>query len=217
MWRYYDFRANWPAFLEAWNGCDVQEQLCADMQRFCAGAHAFCVSTRAGAQAHRRYTRGDPLWWYSATPYWHDRAAERALERVREERMLSSYKKTMNNLGFRYKTKGSLEGAFFNTCFEDIVKDCYPERGTLDAFIAPGSEGYLSGTYYAAARALFPGETVIHSISYVGNCVLLPDHKVLFDISGYYFDKPVHCAKYDNLYDEFTSYDSSSFSSSDDE
>lgn len=215
MWKHYDFGANWAAFLGAWNDCEVQDQLCTDMGRFCASVHSFCIATRAGVAAQRRYNRGDPLWWYSATPYWHDRAAESALERIKGEQMLKSYKKTMNNLGFGYKSREALEGAFINTCFEDIVKDCYPRRGTLESFIAPGSENYLSTTYYSVARLLFPGETVIHSLSYAGNCVLLPEHKLVFDISGYYFKAPVLSSKYDNLYDEFTSYDSSSFTSDD--
>jgi hypothetical protein len=54
---------------------------------------------------------------YSATDFWHDRASEIALERIKNENMVSSFKKTMTAQGFRYTTKQNLETAFFNVCF----------------------------------------------------------------------------------------------------
>lgn len=211
MWQYYDFRSNWDAFLETWQREQVQYQLCTDMQRFCETVHTFAIPSRSGRPVSRQYNRGDPLWWYSATEFWHDRAAEIALERIKNENMVASFKKTMASIGYKYHTKELLETAFFNACFENIVKECYPERNTIDAFIAPGSENYLSSTYYSVAMCTFPGETVIHSIGALGNCVIIPDHKIIFDISGYYFDRPVFSTEYDNLYDDFSSqYESSS-------
>ena len=180
------------------------------MHRFCNKVHTFAIPSRSGRPVCRQYTRGDPLWWYSATDFWHDRASEIALERIKNENMLSSFKRTMTCQGFRYNTKQALETAFFNACFEELVKECYPEQNTIDAFIAPGSENYLSSTYYAVARCTYPGETVIHSISALGNCVIVPDHKIVFDINGYYFNKPVLSIEYESLYNEFSSsYDSS--------
>lgn len=199
-WTYYDFSAHWDEFQRVWNTPDIQEQLSIDMSLLCL-SNPFNIVNNQGQHITQMYKVGDPLWKYSSSHFWHHEAERRAQIKIQDENMIQKFKQSMSNTGIIFKDDAQAETMFYDTCFESIMKECFPKPNTIESFIIAGAEYALEETFYKAAQDLFPTDIII---SHNGQILAAYD-KIIFDLPNFYFKTPIDQQYYDDVYTEYYS------------
>jgi hypothetical protein len=179
-WKYYDFRANWDEFLRCWKSDAVQDELEYDIQDWCEN-HAFLMPDGSNPA----WKRGAPLWRLSRTDYWHQKNNAAAEEYVERNGCLAKFKRTMEQQGRVFRDRHTAWEAFYEICWDQIIKDVEPKPDTLESMILVMGGGFLYNALSTAARRMFPVEDVIYA---KGGMVLLPEQKLVFDFMTYYYD-----------------------------
>ena len=190
MRKYFDFSTNWSSFIEIYNTPIVQEQLQKDMKIYCL-ANPYNIITRSGSPLYKTYKKGDPLWTYSNTNYWYEKAENDTFHKIASEKMIENYKKTMENITGRIMTKKQAEENFMVSCFDNIYKQFLPQTNSIESFLLFGGESYLTNTYFKIAREFFPNSTLIGIYAETHQYVLVREENIVFDIYGYYSQKPM--------------------------
>lgn len=199
-WQYYDFSSHWDEFTKAWNTPDIQEQLNIDMSIHCL-SNPFNIVNNQGEHVTQFYRQGDPLWKYSSSSFWYHEAERKAQLKIESENMITKFKQAMSNTGIIFHDDDHAQHMFYDTCFENIMKDCFPKPNSIESLIIAGNEHALEETFYKLAQDLFPHDVII---SHNGQ-VLAAYDKIIFDLPNFYFNTPIDQDYYDNIYTEYFS------------
>lgn len=200
LWRYFDFSANWEEFLQIWNTPDIQEQLSIDMSLLCL-SNPYNITNNNGELVTKLYKPGDSLWKYSSSSFWYHEAERKAQHKIENENMIQKFKQSMSNTGIVFKDDLHAQTMFYDTCFESIMKECFPKPNTIESFIIAGAEHALEETFYKAAQDMFPTDIII---SHDGQILVAYD-KIIFDLPNFYYKTPIEQDYYDNIYTEYYS------------
>lgn len=177
---YYDFDANWDAFLRAWRSPPV--------------AHAADLDAAIWREMgfFKNYRHGDPLWKQTKTTYWIYKLAELAQAKAREERHAAMYRRTMDVVCPRL----SSSALYYRVCFAEVIKGCEPRPGTIESFGMPEGAFVFKNALLECARALFPAGSV-GMFTLNGRTLIVVDSKTVLDPFGYYFHRHDDDPKYD--------------------
>ena len=113
--------------------------------------------------------------------------------------MIKNFEKSMSNKGIKFRDNKHLHSMFFRICFDDLVEKYLPKSNTIESFIMSSVHELLLDTYYEVANLLFPNNNII----ICDKIILLPDHKMVFDIYKYYYEIEIDHDYYDKLCNEF--------------
>jgi hypothetical protein len=177
---YYDFNTNWKLFLEAWNHVNVQDQLLDEMNIFLQ-SKPYNIINSFGRPISRKYNKGDSLWLFNENNFFSDLIQANTHKRIKDELMIVKYKRTMENLGHKFKNKDNLEYCFMNTCFDEVYKQCIPKPNSIESFVLLDTN--LLFTYLKVALIMFSDSIV----SIIENQIII-DHEIIFDLNAFYVD-----------------------------
>jgi len=178
--KYYNFHTNWKLFLDAWNHYTVQDQLFEEMNIFLQ-SKPYNITDVYGKQITRKYCKGNALWRFNENNFFSDLIISNTHKRIKDEHMIVKYKRTMENLGHKFKNNDHLEYCFMNTCFDEVYKQSIPKPDSIESFILLDTN--LLFTYLKVALILFSDSI----ISIIENQIII-DHEIIFDLNAFYFD-----------------------------
>ena len=194
-WTFYDFDKNWDAFYKVWKTDDVQTILKKDMDNWCIN-EAFYEHKADGTMVKPTWSKGEPLWHLSRTDYHATKISDIVSERIKNERMVYHYKKTMEQIFPKKYHKISnydLHSEFSINFFSKIYEECSPKPHTIDSLILFMGKNYISDALHECALKLFSNDEVNF---YHGNGnrgkkdndeIYIREQKIVFDLLDFYY------------------------------
>lgn len=185
-WKFYDFDKNWDVFYKVWQTDEIQDILKKDMDNWCIYEYGTVVKPT--------WSKGEPLWHLARTDYHDTQIWKRIEERIKNERMVYYYKRTMDNIfpsKYKKMTLDQIKTEFYDICSEKIYEECSPKPHTIDSLVLVMGKNYISNALYACAEKLFPYNEVIF---YNGNGtngdsdeIYIREPKIVFDLLDFYY------------------------------
>jgi hypothetical protein len=195
QWTFYDFDKNWDEFYKVWKTDDVQNILKKDMDNWCINEASYTYMDD-GTLIESTWSKGKPLWHLSRTNYHYTHVCNVVEDRIKKERMVYHYKKSMEQVfpsKYIKMSYGDLYEEFSSICFENIINECSPKPHTIESLILVMGKNYISGALHACALKLFPDNKVIF---YNGNGknsdtdndeIYILEKKIVFDLLDFYY------------------------------
>jgi len=184
-WHYFDFDKYWNIFKDVWNLPESQALLKTQMDEWC----------------NTTYNPSVPLWQYTKTRYWENKIKGEIAKESISKNYLKQYKTTMQNvLPIKYANNHTLLSCYVDRVYASMFDEYKPKDGTIDSFILQNGHNCLAPILYQSARYLYP-DTYVELVKDMNDndIVLLPEHKIAFDLLSFYHFKHDHDPTY-NVY-----------------
>jgi hypothetical protein len=189
QWSYFDFDANWDKFLDIWNSDFVQEELEEQMESWC--------ETDAPWEDGKpmTYERGDQLWEFGRTDYWHEKIMSAGEEE--EHEMYKIFSKRLqqihpqmfvDDIDHVSEWNYSVECGFADEVGKQTWEKYKPKKDSLESFIMMMGKNYVSHALYVAAFDMFDDDEPTMVKDCDGNdLILFSNKKIVFDLYNFYF------------------------------
>lgn len=181
-WRYYDFDSDWDAFYQVWTSDVVQDVLKKDMESW--------IQNEAYLNSPPWKPKAD-LWEWSRTDYHHQKVFDKASDCVKQHGLIKQFGEALERAGTPVNDEEALKEKFYDVAFEEVLNECTPVSGSLEAQVLVFGARYLNDAIIMAGKQLFPNSEVFLWVSEdeETDMVVVHDKHLMLNFNYYYWWK----------------------------